>query len=225
MIGGKKVWVIGGLTGIGKALSDLIVKQCDYWVAPTGEEVDVCIKGQLVDFLDANGPFDVTVYCAGVKHLGMIATVSQTDLVSMFCVNVIGFINTMSALSISQNFGKVVCVVSTAADIPMRTSIGYCSSKAALKMAVQCAAREMAPTWSVVGVSPHIVADTPMTKSSDEIIEAMRHWTPDEALQYELAQVPMGRRTTADEVAKFIYQVMDMSPYLTGSVIDFAGGR
>lgn len=220
----RKVWVIGGLTGIGKALCDLIIHNCDYQVTPTGEEVDVRVKIQLIKFLEVNGPFDITVYCAGIKHLGNITDLSSAYLVDEFYVNAIGFINTMGALASSQNSGKVVCVVSTAADIPMRHSIGYCSSKAALKMAVRCAARELAPGWSVVGVSPHIVDDTPMTISADKKIQELCNLAKTNAMEYELSRVPMKRRTNPFEVAEFIYQVMEMSPYLTGSIINFAGG-
>jgi len=219
------VWVIGGLTGIGKALSDFIIHNGYYQVVTTGEEVDVCSKPKLGEFIITNAPFDIVIYCAGIKRLANIPSLSQMDLASEFNVNVIGFINTMTVLTQNQNGGKMVCVVSTAADIPMRHSIGYCSSKAALKMAVKCCARELAPDWSVVGVSPHIVDGTPMTEDCDEAIQAMCGLTKEEAMEYELKLIPMNRRTTQFEVAKFICHVMEMSPYLTGSVIDFAGGR
>jgi NAD(P)-dependent dehydrogenase (short-subunit alcohol dehydrogenase family) len=218
----KRAWVIGGTSGIGKSAVQSLAL---YDIEVTGPEVDVRDRNQLNLFLDENAPFDVIVYCAGINHLDFIGDISNYIVMDMFDVNVIGFINVVNRLLKYQQSGKIICVVSSAADTPMRGSIAYCSSKAALKMAVKCTARELAPSWSVIGVSPIAVDGTAMTKYIDATVPRFRGWTPEQAREYELDGIPMGRRPSANEVGELIAQIADMNDFMSGSIIEFGGGK
>lgn len=58
-------------------------------------------------------------------------------------------------------------VSSNSAHIARRNSAPYCSSKAALSMAIRCAARELAGKPIVMGFEPGLIRGTPMTKATE----------------------------------------------------------
>lgn len=223
--------VIGAADGnIGDTFATLDVNRSKIIAVPTEEEVNFSNPIEIHDFFHSTTTiYDRIVYSAGVNEPGMLGSFAYSNVSKTFAVNVSGFINMLNALKMVECFEPVrrsiVAVVSDAATVPMRGSIAYCSSKAALAMAIRCAAREMAPWWRVNGVAPGIVADTPMTDRLDEAIPAMRGWTPDEARSYEESLIPMRRRCTKAEVAQLILSVLDGPEYLTGAIIPITGGK
>jgi NAD(P)-dependent dehydrogenase (short-subunit alcohol dehydrogenase family) len=223
--------VIGAADGnIGDAFALLDVNRSKIVSTPTETELDVSSPIDAYKFFGSTTTvYDRIVYSAGVNNPAMIGSLYASDVASTFAVNVSGFIHMLNALRMSDGDESVqrsiVAVVSDAATVPMRGSIAYCSSKAALAMAIRCAAREMAPWWRVNGVAPGIVADTPMTDRLDDEIPAMRGWTTDEALSYERSLIPMERRCTKAEVAQLVLSVLDGPEYLTGAIIPITGGK
>lgn len=221
-----KVWVIGGTSGIGSAIS----AECwynGYQSISTGTEVDVRYPFGLKDIIDRNDGFDAIVYSAGINRLMHIKSTDMKQVEEIFTINVFGFMNLLRVLENSKTKTKttsVLAISSDAATRPMRTSIAYCSSKAALDMAVRCAAREIAPV-RVNAISPGMTAGTAMTKYIDETVPEMRGWTPQEALDYETSQIPMKRRASPMEIAKIAVAVLTGPAYLTGAIIPVNGGR
>lgn len=174
----------------------------------------------------AGEPLDV-VYCAGVNYLDRIEHVDELDLWNTFNVNVLGFIRMLRVVLKHWDSGQlnVVAVASDAARTPMRNSIAYCSSKAALVQAVRVAARELAPRVRVNAVSPAIIDGTPMTTAIDAAVRLQRGWTEEEALAYERSLIPMGRRATKEEVCEVILQTLAGPEFLTGANIEITGGK
>ena len=120
---------------------------------------------------------------------------------------------------------SAVVVSSDAAEIPMRGSVAYCASKAALNMAVRTMARELAPLHRINAVAPGMVDGTPMTEYIDETVPVFRGWTPDQARNYERANTPTKRRATVTEVAETIAWVLFGPAQMTGSIVSINGGR
>lgn len=165
-------------------------------------------------------------YCAGINILDPIERVSEMDMWQTFNVNVMGFIRTMSALASEyRNNVSVVAVASDAARNPMRNSINYCASKAALVQAVRVAARELAPRFRVNAVSPAIIDGTPMTTTIDAEVQQQRRWSLEEAQAYERSMIPMGRRAEKQEVAELILKVLEGPDFMTGSNVEITGGK
>ena len=183
-------------------------------------------------------------YCAGVNLLDRIEDISPIDLQQTFDVNVMGFINLLKVLTLAASgvttrkwahetdyqpvrfdLASVVAVASDAARNPMRNSIAYCASKAALVQAVRVAARELAPKTRVNSVSPAIIDDTPMTWMIDKAVQAQRGWSEEEARDYERSLIPMRRRAYKHEVASVILQTLAGPEFLTGSNIEITGGK
>lgn len=231
----RSLVIIGGRQGIGKEVWRLAEDEHnDHWryFIPTSEsEVDVTDISRLEHFAHTlwdtgHRNLDV-VYCAGINRLGKIGELSGEELMRHYAVNVAGFIMTLNA--IKQTHGEsrvnVTAIVSDSSRVPMRGSVMYASSKAALAHAVRCAARELAPAWRVNGISPGVVADTPMTAYIDEVVPPLRGWTLDEAQAYERSLIPMGRRAQKSEVAEAALWATRGPEFMTGSIIDVAGGK
>ena len=227
--------IIGGRQGIGKEVWRLAEDEHnDLWryVVPTSErEVDVRNQPRLLEFAQdlwqtGHRNLDV-IYCAGINRLGKIGSLSAADLMEHYEVNVAGFILFLDALKQSHGESRVnvTVIVSDSSRVPMRGSVMYASSKAALAHAVRCAARELAPAWRVNGISPGVVADTPMTDYIDAVVPPLRGWTLEEAQAYERSMIPMGRRALKSEVAEAALWATRGPEFMTGSIIDVAGGK
>ena len=224
------ILVVGGKTGTGaQIVADLKMAKYEV-VAPTIDDLDVKFVWRIDDYLRDGIDETLThvVYCAGVNFPASIGELHRDDVRNTFDVNAIGFINLLDALARwhgKENSLSVVAIVSEASHTPMRGSIAYASSKAALAQAVRCAARELAPNWRVNGVNPSVIDDTPMTNFVNKIIEKQRGWNTEEALKYELEKVPMGRRVTKAEVSQVVMSVLLGPEFMTGSLVNITGGK
>lgn len=237
------VWVIGGTSGIGQACARRF-SGAGETVFATGEEVDVRIFSSLIRYLsetllpacEENGsPLHTVIYSAGVNDLEWLGKMGSSGArwqLNMLDVNAMGFIRVMDAL-VSRDYHvnmskylSVVAISSDAATRPLRTSIGYCASKAALDMAVRVAARELGPKgWRVNAVAPGMTRDTGMTEYIDRRVPEVRGWSTDRAAEYEKSQEVVQGRVYPGDIAEFVVEVAQGSPHLNGAIIPFNGGR
>src|SRR4051794_36531167 len=172
------------------------------------------------------GASDV-VFCVGINQMSWIHTVDPIDFNEVMQVNVWSFVNLVKTMDLlGSKPCNIVAVTSDAAWRPMRTSVAYCASKAALEMAVRVASREYAPVgWRINAVAPGKVEQTPMTDYVDASVLELRGWTVEAAEQYELGSTPLGRKVTKQEVAHVIEQVLFGPDAQTGEIIAVNGGR
>lgn len=224
----RRLLTLGGTSGIGKA-AHVKALQTNRYVAEASyglENFDIGRTAQLSEAIASVQPTDV-IYSVGVNRLDWIRDAKWSDFSKLMNTNVWGFIETIKILD-QLNFGpvNVVAVTSDAAWRPMRTSVSYCASKAALEMAVRVASREYAPRgWRINAVAPGKVAGTPMTKYVDERVPELRGWTAEEAERYELASSPLGRKIKKAEVADVVCRVLFGPDAQTGEIIAVNGGR
>jgi NAD(P)-dependent dehydrogenase (short-subunit alcohol dehydrogenase family) len=222
--------IIGGHSGIGRETASRLkfehprIAQC----VPDRTELDVTNRKSIVSYIRERGPFTDIIYSAGINDLGWITRPKiEVAMEDMFRVNCTGFVSVLSVhrrLYHGAGF-SAVAVSSDAGRIPMRGSIAYCVSKAALNAAVKVAARELAPDCRVNAVAPGMVEGTMMTKYIDETIPDFRGWTKDRAIEYELSNTPTRRRATLLEIADAIVWVLTGPEQMTGAIIDVNGGR
>lgn len=103
---------------------------------------------------------------------GIMSGDLAASLMDSFAVNVLGPLN---ALRMAMGIGSVrqfIAISSNSADIARRGSIPYCSSKAALSMALRVAAREMAGSDLLVyGYEFGLLMGTPMTREVESKFE------------------------------------------------------
>lgn len=223
-----KMLVIGRRDG---NIADVLVKSLDedYDVyAPDGlDELDVTDAPMLGQYISDNGPFDHVLYAAAINRLRWIEDISMAALYETYAVNVFGFVQAVRyhLLEFPDHPARFVAVVSDASRTPMRGSLMYGSSKAALSAVIKNMARELAPKQTVVGVSPTVVADTPMTDYIDRTVPGFRGWSPEQAAEYEASNIPLGRRLSKVEVADALLFALEGPDGLTGSIIEITGGK
>lgn len=226
MTGLSSLLVVGGNSGIGREVANLACKEGWDSVDAVGmEDCDITRQDSVDSWVEHNGPWSHVVYSAGVAHLSWIRGIRDEEVIDTFDVNAFGFVRLLSALTRNQVGGRVVAIVSDASETPMRGSIAYCSSKAALRMMVRVAARELAPDWSINGISPCAVTGTPMTAYIDQMVPPFRGWTSEQAAEYERMGIPMGRRARVDEVADLVIATLRLPSFMTGSIINLTGGK
>jgi NAD(P)-dependent dehydrogenase (short-subunit alcohol dehydrogenase family) len=179
-----------------------------------------------VRFVEKNGPWDEIVWTIGVNYLTWSNSISKHVMDTVMWVNCGSFVEFMALYrdEFPEHRINVVVVSSDAARNPMRASLPYCASKAALDMSVKVLAREIGLSGRVNAVAPSMVAGTRMTNYIDSQVPVIRRWTPEQAAQYEATQLPTGR-ISADEVAEVISMVLDGPEHQTGSIIDITGGK
>jgi NAD(P)-dependent dehydrogenase (short-subunit alcohol dehydrogenase family) len=133
-------------------------------------------------------------------------------------VNLHGTLNVTLAFlpAVRATRGTIINIASIASFVSTATSIGYSTSKAALKMLTQNLAQELAPE----GVRVNAIA--PGTFAT-----AMTAATRDDPARRDkfLARIPMGRFGEPEElVGPVVFLASDMSSYVTGSTLVVDGG-
>lgn len=225
-----KCLVIGGHSGIGETTVKLLRKEHPKLelLVPPRLALDVTNRTSIKAVMLREGPFSDIVYSAGINQLGWVGDRQiGLKMVDQFDTNCAGFVSVISEhlRCWPEQATSAVAVSSDAGGIPMRGSVAYCASKAALNMAVRVMARELAPLYRINAISPGMVEDTPMTDYIDQTIPAFRGWTPDQALNYERQGTPTRRRATREEVAEAIVWALLGPEQMTGTIIDVNGGR
>lgn len=126
---------------------------------------------------------DIFIHAAGISDICWFQTLRPSRLDEVMQVNFTSsiLITYMLQENLTRNKGTVFNVVSVADRIPMRCSLAYNCSKAALNMATQQLARELSDrNITVFGISPTQIANTDMTKRNDEEIPKIRRWSEKE---------------------------------------------
>lgn len=198
------------------------------WYVPSTEQMDMLRPGTIHEYIKEHGPFDEIIYTAALNELTWIEDIHYDDLSRVFGVNVFGLVEVVARhIEFFEDHHplRVVAIVSDSARTPMRGSLLYGSSKTALTGVLRNMARELAPKAIVVGVSPGIIDETPMTEYIDATVPEFRGWTPEQAKEYEKSMIPLKRRVTKQEVAETVLFALDGPASLTGSIIEITGGK
>jgi len=226
---GKTFLVIGGNSGIGEACAEYIedrITRRDNMIVADINYMDVREWGDVGREIADLQPTHI-VYSAGLNYLEWIGKLDENEVRGVFDVNVLGFLAVVDACRQVDSYApSIVAITSDAAVRPMRTSIAYCASKAALDMAIRCASRELAPHgWRINGVAPGKVADTPMTEYVDARVLELRGWTAEFAEEYERKSSAIGRPVDKEEVAAVVWALLTGPAALTGEIVAVNGGR
>lgn len=107
--------------------------------------------------------------------------------------------------------GRVINLCDAATARPWPDYLAYTVSKGALETLTKALARALAPEVNVVGIAPGIVA-WPQDYSQD---------TRDRLV----AEVPLGRAGTPEDIAAAVYFVLSEGDYISGAILPIDGGR
>ena len=133
-------------------------------------------------------------------------------------VNLNGTLNVTLAFlpALRRSRGSIINIASIAAFVATATSIGYGTSKAAVRMLTQNLAQELAPDGvRVNAIAPGTFA-TAMTEATRQ--------DPARAARF-LARIPLGRfGEPAEMVGPVVFLASSMSSYVTGTTLVVDGG-
>lgn len=137
---------------------------------------------------------------------------SQCD--ALFSVNTCAplYLSQAAAPHLRASGGAIVNLIDIHAQRPLRDYIVYGMSKAALAYQTRALAQELAPQIRVNGIAPGAILWPESGKDEAEKVAL-------------LAQVPLARIGTVEEIADAAAWLLDRASYTTGQIIAIDGGR
>ena len=179
----------------------------------------------LRDITSNNESIHLYLNFTGTSYIEWFQDIDVVRFIESQNVNFNSFIMITKALLDSLSLGKalVIAVISTAANNPMRCSLSYNTSKAALQMAVRQLGREVTGESGVcfVGVNPSNIEETNMTNQNDINIAKKRGWDESEYQKLKQDMSPNKRLLTKLQVGRFIENIIKTrNDNLSGTIFD-----
>jgi len=242
-LSGRAAVVVGGTTGIGRALA-LGLADAGADVVATGRRsqavddvaaaieargrrtlrhpADVGDQGSLRGLRDACltafGHVDIVVVAAGITKRVSTLDMAEADWNQILDTNVTGMFRTYQVFApamIARGAGRLIGVASLASFVGLQEVAAYTASKAA----VAGLTRALAVEWSRHGLTVNAIAPGVFeTDLNREILKGARG-------REFLTRTPMGRFGRVEElVGAAVYLSSDASTFVTGQLIAVDGG-
>jgi ketoreductase len=179
---------------------------------------------------DRFGPLDVLVNNAGRNGGGVTAKITdelwndvlETNLTSVFTVTREAL--TTGGLDRSAQ-GRIINIASTGGKQGVPLGAPYSAAKGGVIGFTKALAKELAPTGITVNAVCPGYVETPMAVRVREAYAATWDTTEEAVLATFNAKIPLGRYSTADEVAGMVgYLVTDTAASVTAQAINVCGG-
>jgi 2-keto-3-deoxy-L-fuconate dehydrogenase len=235
MHGERRVLVTAAAQGIGRAIAEAFVTKSSRVVATDINEaglaglsgartrrLDVRDNAAVTALVDAEGPFDVLVNCAGFVHSGTILDAAENELDFAFDLNVKSMMRTIRAVlpgMLSRGDGAIINIASVASSIkgvPNRFVYG------ATKAAVIGLTKSVAADFVARGIRCNAIC--PGTVDSPSLEERLRAQGDYEAARAAfIARQPIGRIGTPKEIADLAVYLADAT-FTTGQTHIIDGG-
>lgn len=168
--------------------------------------------------VDQFGRLDVMVNNAGVTRDTSMRKMTVADFDLVVDVSLKGaWLGTRAAAGFMREHGggSIINMSSISGKVGNPGQTNYSAAKAGIVGLTKAAAKEVGFAGVRVNALQPGIIDTPMTARLSEEVKARR-----------LADIPLGRFGTPDEVARAaLFLASDMSSYLTGVTIEISGGR
>ncbi|QLG27328.1 SDR family oxidoreductase [Halorarum halophilum] len=240
-VAGKTAVVVGGTSGIGRAIArafaadgaDVVASsRTEERVEETTAELrsleassvavtcDVTDRDSLVALYEATadefGGVDVLVNSPSAIARRGLLDVTEEEWASVLGVQLTGVVRTCQTFARRMDGGSLVNISSLSSVVTMADLVAYSTAKGAIDAFTRNAAKELAPEIRVNAIRPGYVA-TPQT--ADAYAEG--------SYRYERIRerAPMGRMADPGEIAgAAIYLASDAASYTTGEILTVDGG-
>lgn len=206
----------GHLTAIGSRSKpdeidpNLTWVECDVTDPASVDAAFTAVESQL-------GGVQILVNAAGITRDTLLLRMSDDDFTSVLDANLTGAFRTAKRAVRSMmkaRWGRIVLVSSVVGSLGQAGQANYAASKAGLAGFGRSMAREFASR----GITVNIVAPGPI---DTDMLAAIG----DKGIEAMVAQVPVGRIGTPEEVAAAVaFLASDSASYITGSVLNVDGG-
>jgi 3-oxoacyl-[acyl-carrier protein] reductase len=229
--GNRSVLVTGGNRGIGLAIArrlaaggdqvtvasrsgapvdGLSVVRCDVTDSASVDEAFTQVE-------EKQGPVEVLVSNAGIAKDQLLALMKEDDFTSVVDTNLTGAYRVSKRAvrgMMRMRRGRLIFISSVVGLLGSGGQANYGAAKAGLVGLARSLARELAPRNITANVVAPGFVDTDMTAALTEDRKGAI-----------LAQVPLGRYATADEIAAAVaFLASAEAAYITGAVIPVDGG-
>ncbi len=208
----------GGNEAAANALVKTIESHGGEAFAYAADIADVASSEALVkETLHRYGRVDVLINNAGVTRDQLFIRMSVEDFNHVIDTNLKGTFNMIKHVSrsmLKQRFGRIVNITSVVGEIGNAGQANYAASKAGIRGLTQSLAKEFGKkNVTVNAVAPGFI-ETAMTAS-----------LPAEVQEAYLAQIPLGRYGSPDDVAGVVaFLIGQDGDYITGQTIQVNGG-
>jgi len=238
----KVALVTGGAQGIGKTISEVLVRNGAHVVlgdvnlegaqataeainnsggSASAVKIDVSNPAEVKQVFDSimkdKKPVDILINNAGITRDGLMIRMKEVDWDIVLNINLKGsFLCSQQAAKqmMKQKSGAIVNIASIVGVMGNFGQANYSASKAGVIGLTKTLAREVASRGiRVNAVAPGFI-DTEMTRVLDESVR-----------QSLIEQIPMAKLGLPEDVARCVaFLVSDRSGYITGQVINVNGG-
>lgn len=160
------------------------------------------------------GRLDALVNNASSFFPTPIGSTQDSDWQKLFASNAWApfFLSQAATPHLQASEGSIVNIVDIYAERPLKNHTVYCMAKAALAMMTQSLAKELAPHVRVNGIAPGAIL-WPDTGKPEADKNAM------------LADTPLHRSGSPEEIAEAVRWLIQGASYCTGQIIRVDGGR
>ena len=175
------------------------------------------------------GRIDILVNNAGIHRSAHTADVTEDDWDRLLAVNAKGvFFATQAVLRhmVPARRGNIISIASMAGKMGLKTSLVYGITKAAvISMTKSLAVAHAGDGIRANCVCPGIVETDMIFQIDREAGEKLFGLPPGEYLKQRVAQIPLGRIETPEDVANVVgFLASAKSSYMTGQAINVTGG-
>jgi 3-oxoacyl-[acyl-carrier protein] reductase len=163
------------------------------------------------------GRVDILINNAGITRDALLLRMKDEDWDAVLTVNLKGaFLCSRAVAKVmsKQRYGRIINIASVVGQMGNAGQANYCASKAGLIGLTKSNARELAKrNVTVNAVAPGFIAT------------AMTDVLPEKVKEELLAQIPLERLGSADDIANAVlFLAAERSGYITGQVIAVNGG-
>ena len=227
MIENKNILIIGGSSGIGLALAELLASNNNIYVASRSNENVKHLNVQHITFDATQEELDTSelpdhlhgfVYCPGSINLRPFKGLKLDAFQSDFEINVLGAVRSLKSVlgHLSASGDAAVVFYSTVAvqtGMPFHSSVA--SSKGAIEGLTRSLAAEFAPKIRVNAIAPSLV-NTPL---------ASKFLNNETKMEKANERHPLGRVGSAIEIAQATaFLLSKESSWMTGRILQLYGG-